>query len=192
MLLTGYRLLREAERYYHSERLMGNIYRKVWRTDHHEERDEEGGTLIFGKRFFIPSSPRSLQTLTTIKGRHQAPPKSQNGISLSARCHITEYPNLHPTRIIYYVLCGKSRLLDKTHTLQWGNWRRSRWRKIMSSHSRLNPCVSLSTSSVHKMIDLNSPEKGLWIHSLEEHINTYSYIISDPFLNSFSVANLHV
>jgi len=67
MLLTGYRPLREAERYYyHTERLMGNIYRKVWRTDHREETDEEGGTLIFGKCIFIPSSPRSLQTLKTI------------------------------------------------------------------------------------------------------------------------------
>jgi len=48
MLLTGYRLLREAERYYYrTERLMGNIYRKVWRTGHHEETEEEGGTLFF-------------------------------------------------------------------------------------------------------------------------------------------------
>ena len=150
MLLTGYRLLREAERYYyHTERFMGNNHRKVWRTDHHEERDEEGSTLIFGKRIFIPSSTRSLQTLKTLKERQQqAAPKSQNGILLSARCHIAEYP------------------------LQWGNWRRSRWRKIMSQHSRLNLCVSLSTSRVQKMIDLNSPEKVLWTHWVEDRIKT--------------------
>jgi hypothetical protein len=173
MLFTGCRLLREAERYYyHTEQLVGNMYRKVWHTDRREETDEEGGTLIFGKCIFIASSPRNPQTLKTIKGRQQTPPKSQNGVSLSARCHITEYPNLHPNRIMYWVLCGKSKLLDKKHTLQWGNWRRSRWRKIISPHSRLNLCVSLSTSRVHKMIDLNSPEKVLWTQWLEDHINT--------------------
>jgi len=67
MLLTGYRLLREAERYYyHIELLMGNIYIKLWRTNHNEEWDEKGGTLIFRKRIFIPSSPRSLQILKPI------------------------------------------------------------------------------------------------------------------------------
>jgi len=50
MLFTGCRLLREAERYYyHTEQLVGKIYRKVRHTGHQEETDEEGGKLVFEK-----------------------------------------------------------------------------------------------------------------------------------------------